>query len=117
MQHCLFIFYQDIITKMLHVDPHQRLTAPQVSHQFITFYAQLKIQVPAVPFTANASLEVFTRKKQNVWELIKKRQTVGNILWKYWAYFEVVLCRLFLVAQSRFQQRLRRIFFFVDDVL
>lgn len=22
--------YQDIVTKMLHVDPHQRLTAPQV---------------------------------------------------------------------------------------
>lgn len=83
MQHCLFIFYQDIITKMLHVDPHQRLTAPQVSHQFNIFYAQLKIQVPAVPFTANASLEVFTRKKTkktNMWELIKKRQTVGNIL-------------------------------------
>lgn len=71
MQHCLFIFYQDIITKMLHVDPHQRLTAPQVSHRFNTFYAQLKIQVPAVPFTANASLEVFTKRK-------KKKKHVGT---------------------------------------
>lgn len=63
---------------MLHVDPHQRLTAPQVRHQFNTFYAQLKIQVPAVPFTANACLEVFTRKEKNTRELIKKRQTGGS---------------------------------------
>lgn len=56
-------FHQDIITKMLHVDPHQRLTAPQVGHQFSTFYAQLKIQVPEVPFTANAFQQVFTKTK------------------------------------------------------
>lgn len=27
---CLYIFNQDLVIKMLHVDPHQRLTAPQV---------------------------------------------------------------------------------------
>lgn len=27
--------FQDIVTKMLHVDPHQRLTAPQVILLFV----------------------------------------------------------------------------------
>lgn len=34
-QECLCVSHQDIVTKMLHVDPHQRLTAPQVIEHFL----------------------------------------------------------------------------------
>lgn len=41
--HWLFVYYwQDLVSKMLHVDPHQRLTAAQVlSHPWIVHCDQL----------------------------------------------------------------------------
>lgn len=100
MQECLYVCHQDLVTKMLHVDPHQRLTAPQVRVCNLTlFYASLKVQVPVVPFALGASKEL----QKHVETKPREGKKSGDKHVKHGAHLKLVLLRrLFLVTWSSF---------------